>query len=329
MKYLRCPSLSNLPAPPPEKSGWPWTEEPDILPLVMPNGKLWPRVSLVVPSFNQGRFIEETLRGILLQGYSNLECIVIDGGSTDETLDVIRKYEAWLFSWKSEPDRGQSHAINKGIEICSGKYFNWNNADDVLTKNSLKECVLALETNQNAGSVTGYTLTIDEFSNVLSCNDNHPILKGSKGFLHNVQDCITHLKCGCQPGGLMNLDLVKQVGGIDETIHYSMDNDLQLRMMIHRPCYHIDYPVIMFRKHPTSKTCSYVGDRATERIKIAKKIFSNKSSLPHYLSNVKSNAFYSAYKQAYVMSKDHRKYLYSFWYFIVMAFFSIKSFFKH
>lgn len=101
----------------------------------MPDGKPWPKISIVTPSFNQGQYIEETIRSILLQGYPNLEYIVIDGGSTDGAVDVIRKYEKWLTYWVSEPDKGQADAINKGLERCTGEIFNWINSDDILLPN--------------------------------------------------------------------------------------------------------------------------------------------------------------------------------------------------
>ena len=97
----------------------------------------YPKISIVTPSYNQGQFIEETILSVLDQDYPDLEYLIIDGGSTDNTIDIIRKYSKHLTYWVSEPDRGQSHAINKGFAICTGEIFNWLNSDDLLLNNAL------------------------------------------------------------------------------------------------------------------------------------------------------------------------------------------------
>ena len=127
---MRCPTLDELPPPPSGKAGWPWTEEGPPIPDASAERQQWPRVSIVTPSYNQGRFLEETIRSVLLQGYPDFEYFIIDGGSADESLEIIRRYEPWLTYWTSEPDRGQSDAINKGWARATGDVVTYLNSDD-------------------------------------------------------------------------------------------------------------------------------------------------------------------------------------------------------
>jgi cellulose synthase/poly-beta-1,6-N-acetylglucosamine synthase-like glycosyltransferase len=198
----RCPHLKDLPPPPPGKTGWPWTEESRPLPDATADGQLWPKISIVTPSYNQGRFIEECIRSVLLQGYPNLEYIIIDGGSTDETVEVIKKYEPWLAYWESEPDRGQSHAINKGLAKSTGQLFNWHNSDDVLTSNSLTTMAAAMVKHPQAGYAHGYRIIIDA-KGAVQGDTKHS--HGDKTvFSPALSTIITKLKAGCQPGCLMD-----------------------------------------------------------------------------------------------------------------------------
>jgi glycosyltransferase involved in cell wall biosynthesis len=102
--------------------GWPWTEESSRLLSRTTEGSPWPRISIVTPSFNQGKFIEETIRSVLLQGYPNLEYFIMDGGSTDGSVEIIQKYSAWLAYWVSQTDHGQSDAIDQGLRLASGDF---------------------------------------------------------------------------------------------------------------------------------------------------------------------------------------------------------------
>jgi glycosyltransferase involved in cell wall biosynthesis len=140
---IRMPTytIDDLPSPASSSaSGWPWTEASPPLPAALPNGEPWPRISIVTPSFNQAQYLEETIRSVLLQGYPNLEYFVFDGGSTDGSADILRRYDAFLDGWVSERDKGQSDAINKGFARCTGTIVNWLCSDDILLPGAL-DCV--------------------------------------------------------------------------------------------------------------------------------------------------------------------------------------------
>lgn len=158
---LKCPSLADLPNPS-TGIGWPWTEHSAPLPETQPNGQPWPKITIVTPSYNQGQFLEETIRSILLQGYPNLEYIVMDGGSTDGSIETIQKYEPWIDYWESEPDEGASHAISKGLEKASGMWFNWINSDDVLLPNALETVTRIARLVPEAKWITGGRLQTTE-----------------------------------------------------------------------------------------------------------------------------------------------------------------------
>ncbi len=136
---MRARSLVDLPPPPRGKTGWPWTAETPRLPPARPDGRRWPRIGIATPSYNQGEFIEETIRSVLLQGYPDLVYVVIDGGSTDNTTDILRKYDRHIDFWISERDKGQADAINKGLAKADGEILAWLNSDDVYEMGVLGE----------------------------------------------------------------------------------------------------------------------------------------------------------------------------------------------
>ncbi|MDD2765433.1 MAG: glycosyltransferase family 2 protein [Opitutaceae bacterium] len=122
--------LEQLPVPPAGRTGWPWDAETGSAPFATAPAGGWPKISIVCPSFRQGRFIEETIRSVLLQNYPQLEFIIMDGGSQDETVAILQQYSPWLTHWESQPDRGQSHALNKGFARATGALYGWINSDD-------------------------------------------------------------------------------------------------------------------------------------------------------------------------------------------------------
>ena len=151
----------NFPRPPKGKTGWPWNFEISNCPEKMPNGDPWPKISIVTPNYNYGCFIEETIRSVLLQGYPNLEYIVIDGGSTDNSIEIIKKYDPWISYWVSEPDEGQADAINKGFKEAKGKFYNWLNSDDLLMPGSLFAIGEIFLLSDNISWISGYRIYKD------------------------------------------------------------------------------------------------------------------------------------------------------------------------
>ena len=134
---MRCPTLAELPPPPPERTGWPWTVDTPPVPSARPDGSPWPRISIVTPVFSAARTIESTMRSVIEQSYPNLEYIVMDGGSTDGTVRIIERYASHLTRWCTEPDGGQYNAIEKGFSQATGDIFCWINADDMFLPRSL------------------------------------------------------------------------------------------------------------------------------------------------------------------------------------------------
>jgi glycosyltransferase involved in cell wall biosynthesis len=220
---MRCPTLEELPPPPPKKTGWPWMEETPPLPETMPNGSVWPRVSIVTPSYNQGQFIEETLRSVLLQGYPNLEYIIIDGGSADGTTDVLRKYEPWLSHWVSEPDRGQSHAVNKGFKLASGEIASWLNSDDQYLPGTLKTIVEHAQKYPEAGAWAGGGRRLDAKSRKIIWERLPPGLQFDEIVNWNEY----YLP---QPSCFLNRNVLRDEVYLNESYHLQMDFDLWLRI---------------------------------------------------------------------------------------------------
>ena len=186
----------------------------------MPNGKRWPRISIVTPSFNQGRYLEETIRSVLLQGYPNLEYIIMDGGSTDNSIDIIRRYARHLSHWQSGQDGGQSSAIQEGFKRSSGSIINWLNSDDILYPNALKHVALQF-CRSGIVAVYGNRKEIDLHSQVTNEFFPPPFL--TKGMWLLGQPIP-------QEATFISREAYKSVGGIDDTLFFCMDYSLYVRL---------------------------------------------------------------------------------------------------
>lgn len=164
------------------KLNWMWRNAPLLYSQYTPDGSAWPRLSIITPSFNQGRFLEETIRSVLYQGYPNLEYIVIDGGSTDHSVEIIRKYEDRIAYWVSEKDRGQADAVNKGLAVATGEIIGWINSDDIYTKHSFRTVVSRFLQSPDLGLAYGGRILIDEDSYVSGWLPSRTFDPDSTGF---------------------------------------------------------------------------------------------------------------------------------------------------
>ncbi len=235
--------IQNLPSN--IKQGCPWKEETS--PTIYDENINWPKISIVTPSYNQGQFIEETIRSILLQNYPNLEYIIIDGGSKDDTVEIIKKYEKYITYWVSEHDEGQSHAINKGIEKSTGEIFNWLNSDDFYEKNALFNIAINF-INNNPDIVTG-TVRVLEIDAENWYITGHYIGKFcKKGY------AIARL---FQPSTFLLMKKVKQLGEISTELHHVMDVEWYLKYLLYfgfdKIC-EIDEIIVNYRHHEASKS---------------------------------------------------------------------------
>jgi glycosyltransferase involved in cell wall biosynthesis len=203
-----------------------------------------PKISIVTPSFNQGRFLEETILSVLNQKYPDLEYIVIDGGSTDETVDVIRRYEDRLAYWISEKDSGQVHAINKGLEQTTGDIFAFINSDDVYLPGAFAAVAEYFENYPECEWICGDSIMFGEGYATELTQTVVP---------RSAAHCLSWAYNAAQPGHFWKRELVE--GGFDESWPYDFDHDLYVRLLLagHR-CEHIPLPLAAYRLHAVSKT---------------------------------------------------------------------------
>jgi glycosyltransferase involved in cell wall biosynthesis len=259
---LSVPTVETLPPPPPGKEGWPWTVGSSALPERPAGGGEWPRISIVTPSYNQGHFIEETIRSILLQRYPNLEYIVIDGGSTDGTLEIIKKYEPWISHWVSERDKGQSDAINKGFRIAHGEIIAWLNSDDTYHPDALGTVAEAFINDSSSAMIYGGCDIIDEYG---ARNTQYP----SRDF--DLKILITAWNFIPQPATFFRRDAYESVGEVDVSLHYSMDRDLWIRIGRQFRTKRIEPVLANIRYYDDCKTAAISREGRRERLAICRK----------------------------------------------------------
>lgn len=205
------------------------------------------KVSVITPSFNQGKFIERTILSVLNQTYKNIEYLIVDGGSTDETMEVINRYRDRIDVVIHEKDKGQSDAINKGFKLANGELVGWINSDDILFSNCIEKMVYLANLHPD-GSIYYPALIqlIDE-------NDN--VTGQVKKYIKNKSTLIQEDYCLIQQGSFYKSALVKKVNYLDTNKHYCMDLDLWLKLLDHGKIYYYSNAALAaFRIWEKSKT---------------------------------------------------------------------------
>lgn len=205
-----------------------------------------PRITIITPSYNQGRFIEETILSVLSQEYPNLEYIIMDGGSTDNTVEIIKKYADRISYWVSEKDSGQSNAINKGLRMATGEIINWLNSDDLLQPGALAAMAKYFTANPEAIIVHG---RIEYFGNTKNYYSvNLPAKDLETRYAAHI--------CMPQPAAFFRKKLIDEQGLLDESLHFSMDTDLFMRAGLHYSLVQVEDVIAKFRLHGDSKSVS-------------------------------------------------------------------------
>jgi cellulose synthase/poly-beta-1,6-N-acetylglucosamine synthase-like glycosyltransferase len=255
----------DLPPPPPGKSGWPWTQQSRPLPERMPDGSKWPRLSIVTPSYNQSQFIEETIRSVLLQGYPNLEYIIIDGGSTDDSREIIKKYEQFLAYWVSEKDRGQAHAVNKGILKSTGDILGWINSDDLYLKDTFRQIVRAFQRYPATIFVHGDRILLNKDSQVTGWSVLPPFNPSRYGYVI------------CSESSFWRRYAMNLVGLLNEDLQFAMDLEFFCRLFTVGKFTKLNQFLGAFRCYPENKTSTLQDICAIESQREWKKIFGQNS----------------------------------------------------
>lgn len=217
-----------------------------------------PLVSIITPSYNQADFLEQTILSVLEQDYPNIEYLVIDGGSTDGSVEIIKKYADRITWWVSEKDKGQADALNKGLARAKGEIVAWLNSDDVYKPGAIKQAVEALQQNPAVGMVYSKLQSIDRWGEVFNTISYRPF---------DLPDLLTFNIIG-QPTVFMRREILQQAGPLDASYNYLLDHHLWLRMLRLAPIKYVPTVWAAARHHPSAKNVAQATRFGEEAFRI-------------------------------------------------------------
>ncbi|MFQ5616913.1 MAG: glycosyltransferase family 2 protein, partial [Anaerolineales bacterium] len=215
-------------------------------------------VSIITPSYNQAEYLEQTIRSVLCQDYPNIEYVIVDGGSTDGSVEIIQKYAGRLAWWVSEPDGGQAEAINKGFARARGEIVAWLNSDDLYAPGAVAQAVAELGKRPGAGMVYGNAVSINRKGRPL--NDMVFANWGLEG--------LAAFEIICQPAVFMRRDALEQAGYLDTSYHLLLDHHLWLRIAGNAGVWHMPKVWAFSRHHPEAKNVALAEKFGEEAYRI-------------------------------------------------------------
>ncbi len=215
-------------------------------------------VSIVTPSFNQSRFLEQTIRSVLEQDVPSLEYFVIDGGSTDGSVDIIRRYEEKLTGWVSEKDQGQADAINKGMRRSRGEIIAWINSDDFYLPGAVEAALKTFRQHPQAGLVYGNVLSADADGRAFNIQN----------FRQQGLTDLMAFQIISQPAVFMRRSVLEQAGFLDPSYHLLLDHQLWIRMARLAPMIYIPETLAVARYHADAKNLARTAEFGREAFRI-------------------------------------------------------------
>ena len=221
-----------------------------------------PLITIVTPSFNTGKFIDQTIRSVLDQDYRHIEYIIMDGGSTDETGEIVNRYRDRL-RFESRPDSGQASAVNSGFRLGSGELFGFLNADDMYRPGAISAIVEAFRRFPEAGVIYGEADWIDERSEIIQRYPTAPY-----DFKRFQSECFI-----CQPAAFLRSEVFKKVNGLDSRLRFALDYDLWIRTGRRFPFGKIDTVIAASRMHRSNKTLGQRSASIHENINVVRSHF--------------------------------------------------------
>jgi glycosyltransferase involved in cell wall biosynthesis len=241
----------------------------------------WPLVSIVTPSYNHGLYIEATIQSVLQQDYANLEYIVIDGGSQDDTVQILERYADRL-CWISEPDRGQADAINKGFRMARGEILAWLNSDDTYLPGAVRQAVEYFQKHPDTSMVYGEGQHVDAAGQIIEPYTTEPF-----DYQRLSERCFI-----CQPTVFFRAHVFRDIGPLDTTLHYCLDYEYWMRIAKRFRIGHLDASLATSRLHMDTKTLSGLVAAHDESLRVVQ----------HHFGRVPARWLY-AYAAAYLTEK--------------------------